>query len=345
MNTQLVNESLTGQIIGITGGTGSFGNTMLRHALNSGVSEVRVISRDESKQDAMRRSLNDQRVKYFISDVRDIRSLEKPIQGCDFVFHAAALKQVPTGEFFPSEVIKTNTIGSQNLFDTAQKYSVKKVISLSTDKAVYPINAMGMSKALMEKFVYATARESWNRSTVIAVTRYGNVMCSRGSVIPKFYEDIKNEIPISITDPTMTRFLMSLDEAIDLVLYAFSNANSGDLFIRKAPSATIENLALAIGLTLSKKPKMNFIGKRHGEKKHETLMSEEEKATAADEGNFFRVAIDNRDLNYADYFDQGQPNKNIEGTYASNNTRLLEPEEIATILENLPEYKSLREVK
>ena len=336
------NDHATNRILGITGGTGSFGKTMLGHVLKSNLSEIRIISRDEEKQDAMRRAFVDERIKFFITDVRDARSLESAVDGCDYIFHAAALKQVPTGEFFPAEVIKTNTFGSQNLFESAIKYGVKTVIALSTDKAVYPINAMGMSKSLMEKLAYSYARERRSKNTTISVTRYGNVMCSRGSVIPKFYSDVINKNEISITDPAMTRFLMSLHDAIDLVLYAFSNAKPGDLFIRKAPAARIDNLATAVAITTGRDPKVNLIGVRHGEKKHETLMSTEEAQKAQDEGNFYRVPTDDRDLNYEKYFDLGQYPVSGQNAYSSDSTNQLDIGSIVKLLESLPEFNQLR---
>ena len=341
MTSNLENE-LAKKVLGITGGTGSFGNVMLSRALKADVSEIRVISRDEEKQDRMRRHFSDERIKFYVTDVRERSSLESAIDGCDYVFHAAALKQVPTGEFFPGEVLKTNTLGSQNLFESSIKYGVSKVIALSTDKAVYPINAMGMSKALMEKFAFSYAREGKSSSTVIAVTRYGNVMCSRGSVIPKFYSDIRERNEISITDPNMTRFLMSLDEAIDLVLYAFSSANPGDLFVRKAPGATVKVLADGIASIMGKSPKVNLIGTRHGEKQHETLMSHEESQIALDEGDYFRVPTDIRGLDYEKYFEIGEESFQSRTSYTSENTNQLSVQQVASLLENLPEFLSLR---
>jgi UDP-N-acetylglucosamine 4,6-dehydratase len=338
-------SEIKNKTLGITGGTGSFGNVMLARALETDVSEIRIISRDEEKQDAMRRRFSDERIKFYVTDVRERITLESAIDGCDYIFHAAALKQVPTGEFFPGEVIKTNTLGSQNLFESAIKYKVSKVIALSTDKAVYPINAMGMSKALMEKFAYSYSREGKSSSTIIAVTRYGNVMCSRGSVIPKFYSDIMDKNEISITDPKMTRFLMSLNEAINLVLYAFSHAKQGDLFVRKAPAATVETLANGIAILLNKSPSVNLIGIRHGEKSHETLLSREEAQIAEDQGEYFRVPTDVRGLDYEKYFDLGTNSKNIKISYTSENTTQLTSEEVAVLLEELPEFMRLRNTK
>ena len=287
----------------ITGGTGSFGNAVLTKFLNSGIKEVRILSRDEKKQHDMRIKYNSKKLKFFIGDVRDMRSMEGAIQGVDFIFHAAALKQVPSCEFYPIEAVKTNVLGTENLLDLAIEFNVKKVICLSTDKAVYPINAMGVSKAMMEKVFVAKSRIS--KGTVIVGTRYGNVMASRGSVIPLFYDQIMTRKLITVTDPSMTRFMMTLDDAVDLVLYAFKNGKSGDIFVQKAPATTIGELAETMKKIYNSKSKIKVIGIRHSEKMHETLLSKEEKFIAEDLKDYFRIPADNRDLNYDKYFFQG----------------------------------------
>ena len=283
----------------ITGGTGSFGSTMAKYLLTKSVAEVRIFSRDEAKQDAMRHAIKDPRVKFYIGDTRDSDSVNGVIKGADLVFHAAALKQVPSAEFFPLEAVKTNINGSANVLRASIELGVSGVVCLSTDKAVYPINAMGMSKALMEKTAQAFARDSQDSNTTITVTRYGNVMYSRGSVIPLFIEQIRSGKPVTITDPAMTRFLMSLAQSVDLVEYAFEHAQTGDLFVRKAPSATIETLAAAlIDIFGNGESELQNIGFRHGEKLYESLLSTEERAKAEDKGDYFRVPLDDRDLNY-----------------------------------------------
>lgn len=310
----------------ITGGTGSFGSTILKKFNKINFKEIRVFSRDEKKQHDLRLKLNDPKVKFIIGDVRDKESVENVVKDVDYIFHAAALKQVPVCEFFPIEATKTNVLGTNNVITSAINHSVKKVICLSTDKAAYPINAMGISKALMEKVAIANSRNS--KKTTICVTRYGNVMASRGSVIPHFIEQIKNNKPLTITDPKMTRFLMSLDEAVDLVLFAFKNGNSGDLFIQKSPGSTIKDLALAIQDLFSSKKDLSIIGKRHGEKMFETLATKEEIVLAEDLGNYLRIPADNRDLNYNKFFIEGDQNNQSEEDYNSSNTKQLSVEEI-----------------
>ena len=307
----------------ITGGTGSFGNAVLRRFLKSDIGEIRILSRDEKKQDDMRKYYNSDKLKFYIGDVRNPESVEWVMHGVDFVFHAAALKQVPSCEFFPMEAVRTNVIGTNNVLNSATKAGVKRIVCLSTDKAAYPINAMGISKAMMEKVIKAKAREVKATGTVIACTRYGNVMCSRGSVIPLFIDKIKNGKPVTITDPNMTRFLMNLDEAVDLVLFAFENAVPGDLFIQKADASTIRDLAKAVQ-KLFGDTGTQIIGTRHGEKLYETLMTREERLHSVDMGNYFRIAEDERDLNYDKYFVQGEVKTQSDEAYTSHNTRRLD---------------------
>tara|TARA_B100001059_G_scaffold219955_1_gene241487 strand:- start:10885 stop:11889 length:1005 start_codon:yes stop_codon:yes gene_type:complete len=326
------------KILLITGGTGSFGNAVLNRFLNSDhFKEIRIFSRDEKKQDDMRTKLNNTKLKFHIGDVRDYQSVDKAMQGVDYVFHAAALKQVPSCEFFPIEATKTNVFGTQNVIDAAESNKVSKVICLSTDKAAYPINAMGISKALMEKVAVASSRNC--KTTKVCLTRYGNVMASRGSVIPLFIDQIINNKPITITDPHMTRFLMSLDDAVDLVLFAFEHGNSGDLFVNKAPAATIDKLAQSLKELLNSASPIEIIGTRHGEKLFETLCTREEMAKAEDMGNFYRIPSDNRDLNYSKYFSEGEKNTaNIED-YNSHNTERLDVNKIKMLLKELPILK------
>lgn len=316
----------------ITGGTGSFGHTVLKHFLQTDIGEIRIFSRDEKKQDDMRHELQAQypeqaeKVKFYVGNVRDLRSVEDAMPGVDYIFHAAALKQVPSCEFFPMQAVQTNIIGTDNVLHAAINAGVKRVVCLSTDKAAYPINAMGISKAMMEHVIYANARVAAERGgTVICCTRYGNVMCSRGSVIPLFIEQIKNNHPITITNPDMTRFLMNLDEAVDLVKFAFQHANPGDLFIQKADASTIGDLAKAVqklfGDTGTK-----IIGTRHGEKLYETLMTREERLRSEDMGNYFRVAADSRDLNYDKFVVKGEVHTMADEAYTSHNTRRLDVE-------------------
>ena len=313
----------------ITGGTGSFGNAVLKRFLNTGIKEIRIFSRDEKKQDDMRHIYNDPKIKYFIGDVREEGSLEDVMHGVDYIFHAAALKQVPSCEFFPVEAVKTNVLGTDNVLTAAIRAGVKKVVCLSTDKAAYPINAMGTSKAMMEKVFVAKSRTIDPEDTLICGTRYGNVMCSRGSVIPLFIDEIKEGRPITITEPKMTRFIMSLEEAVELVLYAFENANAGDIMVQKAPACTIETLAQAVKeLFNAADHETKIIGVRHGEKMAETLLTSEECARASDEGNFFRVPADNRDLNYDKYFIRGNTERPKFDTFNSDNTTILNVEEV-----------------
>ncbi len=333
-------KRISGAVVTVTGGTGSFGSTMARHLLAKNVEEVRIFSRDEAKQDAMRHAFGDSRVRFFIGDTRDPESVERVVRGSDLIFHAAALKQVPSAEFFPLEAVKTNINGSANVIRSAVENGVKGVVCLSTDKAVYPINAMGMSKALMEKTAQAFARDCQESDTTISVTRYGNVMYSRGSVIPLFISQIKSGKQITITDPTMTRFLMSLAESVDLVEYAFENSNTGDLFVRKAPASTIEDLALAlIELFGGSRDQIENIGFRHGEKLYESLLSTEERAKAEDLGDYFRVPLDARGLNYSVYFEQGQSRPESLEAYTSHNTERLNIEGVKSLLLTIPEVK------
>lgn len=319
----------------ITGGTGSFGNAVLNRFLHTDhFKEIRIFSRDEKKQDDMRTQLKNDKLKFYIGDVRDYNSVERAMRGVDYVFHAAALKQVPSCEFFPLEATKTNVFGTQNVIDAAGANKVKKVICLSTDKAAYPINAMGISKALMEKVAIAASRNL--TSTTVCLTRYGNVMASRGSVIPLFLKQIRNGEILTITDPNMTRFLMSLDEAVELVLFAFENGNSGDLFVNKAPAGTIGDLAQALKELCNATNEIKIIGTRHGEKLYETLCTREEMVKAEDMGAFFRVPADNRDLNYARYFSEGEQDVSIVEDYHSHNTQQLGVEGMKQLLSQLP---------
>lgn len=312
----------------ITGGTGSFGNAVLNRFLNTEIGEIRIFSRDEKKQDDMRHTYNSDKIKYYIGDVRDIASIKNAMHGVDYVFHAAALKQVPSCEFFPIEAVKTNVLGTDNVLTACIDCGVKKVICLSTDKAAYPINAMGTSKAMMEKVFVAKSRTVSPEKTLICGTRYGNVMCSRGSVIPLFIEQIKAGKELTVTDPTMTRFIMSLEEAIELVIFAFQNAASGDIMVQKAPACTIGVLAQAVKELFHADNPVKVIGIRHGEKMYETLLTNEECAHAIDMGNFFRVPADKRDLNYDKYFNQGDEQRNTLTEFNSNNTRILNLEEV-----------------
>jgi UDP-N-acetylglucosamine 4,6-dehydratase len=322
--------SCSGSLL-ITGGTGTFGNAMAARAIRDGVAEVRVFSRDEKKQDDMRRRWADPRIKFYIGDVRDEQSLKDAMAGVDFVFHAAALKQVPSCEFFPIEAVRTNVLGAENVLNAAIVAGVKRVIVLSTDKAVYPINAMGISKAMMEKLAVAKSRVAGER-TVICCTRYGNVMASRGSVVPHFIRQIQAGQPLTVTDPHMTRFMMSIDGAVDLVLWAFEHGHSGDTFVQKAPAATLDTLARALKLVFKADNPVQVIGTRHGEKLYETLLTREEIAVAEDMGNYYRVAADNRDLNYGVYFDTGRNEVSVKDDYNSHNTTRLSVDETAHML-------------
>lgn len=323
----------------ITGGTGSFGNAVARRFLKTNIKEIRILSRDEKKQDDMRKEYNNEKLKFYIGDVRDYNSIQGAFRGVDYVFHAAALKQVPSCEFYPFEAMKTNVIGSDNVITACVANKVKKAIFLSTDKAAYPINAMGITKALMEKNVIARSRQMLEDDTIICLTRYGNVMASRGSVIPLFLEQIRAGKPITITNPDMTRFMMTLDDAVDLVLYAFEHGEQGDLFVQKAPAATIETLADAIlDLTKSKVGK-SYIGTRHGEKLFEVLVTSEEMARAEEQLGFFKIKADNRDLNYNKFISQGKTLFDIELQYTSHNTERLNVEEMKKQLLRLDLFK------
>ncbi|GAB2767823.1 polysaccharide biosynthesis protein [Salinimicrobium soli] len=324
----------------ITGGTGSFGNAVLDRFLDSDLKEIRIFSRDEKKQDDMRNLYKNDKIKFYIGDVRTYESVERAMRGVDYVFHAAALKQVPSCEFFPLEAAKTNVIGSSNVVEAAIANKVKKVICLSTDKAAYPINAMGMSKALMEKTVIAASRNISPEDTTICLTRYGNVMASRGSVIPLFAKQIKEGKALTVTDPNMTRFLMSLEEAVELVIYAFKNGNQGDLFVHKAPASTIEDLAKAMTELFEAKNEVKIIGTRHGEKLYETLCTREEMLKAEDLPGYYRIPADNRDLNYGIYFDKGEGSISSFEDYNSHNTKRLNIEEIKEALLSLDFIKN-----
>jgi len=312
----------------ITGGTGSFGNAVLKRFLETDIKEIRIFSRDEKKQYDMRKKYQNSKIKFFIGDVRNIESIKDAMYGVDYVFHAAALKQVPTCEFFPMEAVKTNVLGADNVLTAAIQTKIKKVVCLSTDKAAYPINAMGISKAMMEKVFIAKSRSVNAEDTLICGTRYGNVMASRGSVIPLFVKQIKEGKDITITNPDMTRFLMSLDEAVELVLYAYENAKAGDVMVQKAPASTIADLAQALKELFNGKNNIRIIGTRHGEKLYETLLTKEEYLVSEDQGDFFRVPADTRDLNYDKYYDQGDQNLSSQEEYNSHNTKRLTVEEI-----------------
>ena len=312
----------------ITGGTGSFGNAVLNRFLKTDIKEIRIFSRDEKKQDDMRHQYNDPKIKYYIGNVRDIQSVKDAMHGVDYIFHAAALKQVPSCEFFPMEAVRTNVIGTDNVLTAAIEAGVKKVICLSTDKAAYPVNAMGTSKAMMEKVFVAKSRTVDPDKTLICGTRYGNVMCSRGSVIPLFIEQIKEGKPLTVTEPKMTRFIMSLEEAVELVVFAFKNAQAGDIMVQKAPACTIEVLAQAVKELFDADNEVKVIGIRHGEKMYETLLTNEECARAIDMGNFFRVPADQRDLNYDKYFVEGDQERTKLTEFNSNNTEILNVEQV-----------------
>jgi len=321
------------KILLITGGTGSFGNAVLNKFLDSNIKEIRVFSRDEKKQHDMRISLNSNKVKFYLGDVRDLKSLDIAMIGVDYVFHAAALKQVPSCEFFPIEAVKTNVFGTENVLDSAIRNFVKKVVCLSTDKAVYPINSMGMTKGVMEKVAIAKSRTVSN--TTITITRYGNVLASRGSVIPHFINQIKSDEDITVTDPNMTRFVMTLEEAVDLVLYAFENGKPGDIFVQKAPASTIGSLAKVILEIFNSKLKIKTIGTRHGEKLYESLLTREEFANAEDMGFYYRIMADNRDLNYGKYFEEGNSKVTEMEEYHSHNTYRLTDNELKKIISDL----------
>ena len=327
------------KVLLIAGGTGSFGNAVLRRFLTTNIKEIRIFSRDELKQDDMRKFYNDNKLKFYIGDVRDKNSIDDAMRGVDYVFHAAALKQVPSCEFYPMQAVKTNVIGTDNLLNSAIRMNVKKVIVLSTDKAVYPINAMGISKAMMERVVVSKGRNV--KETLIACTRYGNVMASRGSVIPLFISQLRNGKPITITDPNMTRFMMSLDQAVDLVLFAFENGESGDIFVQKAPAATIKLLANTLkNIFGAPDHEVKTIGTRHGEKLYETLLTKEEMVKAIDMGEYYRIPIDTKDLNYNQYFEEGDEVITEAKEYHSHNTHRLNEEELTKLLLSLREIQS-----
>jgi UDP-N-acetylglucosamine 4,6-dehydratase len=320
----------------ITGGTGSFGNAVLRRFLDTDIKEIRIFSRDEKKQDDMRKAFNNSKLKFYIGDVRDAQSVSTAMRGVDYVFHAAALKQVPSCEFYPLEAVKTNVMGTENVLESAIFHGISRVVCLSTDKAVYPINAMGISKAMMEKVIVAKSRNLEGSNTIITCTRYGNVMASRGSVIPLFIRQIIENTPLTITDPSMTRFMMTLDDAVDLVLHAFKHGANGDIFVQKAPAATIEVLTTAI-LQMINLPghQVNVIGTRHGEKLFEALCSREEMFVAEDQGNYYRIPADNRDLNYSKYFEEGEHDLSVVEDYNSHNTERLDVEGMKNLLRKL----------
>jgi UDP-glucose 4-epimerase len=339
-------QTLSGRTVLITGGTGSFGTAMARRLLTGAPgalgtpARVRVLSRDEAKQDDMRRRFGDDRLGFHLGDVRDPDAADRACRNVDYVFHAAALKQVPACEFFPVEAVRTNIMGSANVISAARRNGVRTVVCLSTDKAVYPINAMGMSKALMEKLVLAESRDTEPGGTVTCAVRYGNVLCSRGSVVPLFMEQLRAGGPLTVTDPMMTRFLMSLDEAVGLVEHAFVSARQGDLFVRKAPASTIGVLAAAVARLFDREAAVKTIGTRHGEKLYETLLSREEMARAEDQGEYYRVAIDGRGLNYESYFNEGDEWVAVSGEYTSHNTERLDEDAVCRMLLDLPEVRA-----
>jgi UDP-glucose 4-epimerase len=320
------------KVLMITGGTGSFGNTVLKRFLSTGVREIRIFSRDEKKQEEMRIELNSDKVKFYIGDVRNYDSIFNAMKGVDYVFHAAALKQVPSCEFYPLEAVRTNVLGSENVMEAAIQRGVSRVVMLSTDKAVYPINAMGISKAMMEKFMVAKSRMQNPGETVLCATRYGNVMASRGSVIPLFVSQLKENKALTITDPKMTRFLMSLEDSVDLVLYAFEHGQQGDIFVQKAPASTVADLTQALKELFNKENPIHVIGTRHGEKLYESLISREEMAKAVDMGGYYRIPADNRDLNYAQYFSEGEEKISLQDDYTSHNTERLNTEQVKSLL-------------
>lgn len=338
--TQQRHNPFDGKTLLITGGTGSFGHAVLTRLIDEPFAEIRIFSRDELKQELMRIELNNPKVKFYIGDVRNTDSVEQVMQGVDYVFHAAALKQVPSCDFFPMQAVYTNVMGSHNVVEAAMRQRVARVICLSTDKAVYPINAMGMTKALMEKVVQAAARPRANGDTVVSCVRYGNVMYSRGSVIPLFVKQIKEKAPITVTEPSMTRFMLPLREAIDLVMFAFQHAEQGDIFVRKAPACTMEDLVAALKNLFGSKSPVKIIGMRHGEKLYETLATREELRRAADMDDYFRVRMDNRDLNYNTYFTVGDVKEAQTEDYHSHNTRRLSVKQVEELLLSLPELRA-----
>lgn len=327
------------KVLLITGGTGSFGNKVLKRFLDTDIKEIRIFSRDEKKQDDMRKRYNNDKIKFYIGDIRDRNSLDNAMTGVDYVFQAAALKQVPSCEFFPVEAVKTNVLGTENVINSAIQHGVKNVVCLSTDKAAYPINAMGMSKALMEKVAAAEARTMPNGGPTICITRYGNVMGSRGSVIPLFYKQIEEGKPLTITNPDMTRFMMTLDDAVDLVIFAFQNGKPGDLFVQKAPAATIQILAEAVCKQKGVPLDIKLIGTRHGEKKAETLVTKEEMLKATDMGNYYRIVMDDRDLNYEKYFEEGSNKIDQITEYNSDNTERLDVDGMLKLLIKMGEIE------
>ena len=334
---------LDGKVLLVTGGTGSFGHTVVEHFINTNIKEIRVLSRDEKKQDDMRKEFKNEKLKFYIGDIKDYESIKDAFKGVDYVFHAAALKQVPSCEFYPMEAVKTNVLGSNNVITACVENHVKKAIFLSTDKAAYPINAMGISKALMEKNVIARSRQLSPGDTILCLTRYGNVMASRGSVIPLFVEQVKNHQPVTITNPNMTRFIMTLDDALDLVLYAFKHGEQGDLFVQKAPAVTIDILAKAtIELLHGSPDTIKYIGTRHGEKLYEVLATSEEMLRAVDLGNFFKIPADNRDLNYKKYIEEGNAALDEIPSFNSHNTKNLNLEEMKKELLRLNIFKDTR---
>ena len=327
------------KVLMITGGTGSFGQTVLKRFLATEVREIRIFSRDEKKQEEMRIALNHSKLKFYIGDVREYDSVSQAMKGVDYVFHAAALKQVPSCEFYPMEAVRTNVLGTENVMNAATANGVKRVVVLSTDKAVYPINAMGISKAMAEKLMVAKARTQLENETVLCATRYGNVMASRGSVIPLFVSPLKEGKPLTVTDPAMTRFLMSLEDSVDLVLYAFKHGKQGDLFVQKAPASTVADLAQALKEIFKKDNPVRIIGTRHGEKLYESLISREEMAKAEDMGDYYRIPADNRDLNYAQYFSEGEEKLSHLDDYTSQNTDRLNVDQIKQLLLKLAYIK------
>ena len=327
------------KVLMITGGTGSFGNTVLKRFLSTDVREIRIFSRDEKKQEEMRIALNNSKLKFYIGDVRDYASVHDAMKGVDFVFHAAALKQVPSCEFYPMEAVRTNVIGTENVMNAATANRVKRVVVLSTDKAVYPINAMGISKAMAEKLMVAKSRMQVEGETVFCATRYGNVMASRGSVIPLFVSQLRDGKPLTVTDPNMTRFLMSLEDSVDLVLYAYEHGQQGDIFVQKAPASTVADLAQAVKELFKKDNEVRVIGTRHGEKLYESLISREEMAHATDMGDYYRIPADNRDLNYAKYFSEGETEISELEDYTSHNTHRMNVEQIKELLLKLDYIK------
>jgi UDP-N-acetylglucosamine 4,6-dehydratase len=335
-----MSSDLAGATVLITGGTGTFGATMTRRLLAGDCGEIRILSRDEAKQDIMRRRWSDSRLRLYLGDVRDPAAVARACRGVDYIFHAAALKQVPSCEFFPLEAVRTNVLGSANVIEAAGASGVRSVVCLSTDKAVYPINAMGLSKALMEKVAQAYSREGARTDTVVSTVRYGNVLCSRGSVVPLFMGLIRDGLPLTVTNPRMTRFLMSTDDAVRLVEHAFITAAPGDVFVRKAPASTVEVIARALAQLFDVDPKVRVIGTRHGEKMHETLVGREEAARAQDQGEYFRIPVDDRDLNYQPYFDEGDERPTMVAEYSSDNAERLDEAATARILGQTAEVRA-----